>query len=55
MDNKSQESCPKLQTADKIAKAFGVHANTIKNDAHFAEAVDVLVADSAPMAGLSAR
>ena len=50
--NESQESCPKLQTAEKIAAVSGVSPRTIKNDAHFAEAVDVLVADSAPMARL---
>ena len=36
------------KTAEKIAAVSGVSPRTIKNDAHFAEAVDVLVADSAP-------
>ena len=49
--NESQEPCPLIEkTAEKIAAVSGVCPRTIKNDAHFAEAVDVLVADSAPIA-----
>lgn len=47
-DNESQKPCPFEKTADTIAKDAGVHANTIKNDATFAAAVDTLVADGAP-------
>lgn len=46
-DNESQKPCPCL-TADKIAKEAGVHANTVKNDARFAQAVDTLVEAGAP-------
>ena len=53
--NESQKPCPLPKTAEKIAAVSGVSSRTIKNDANFAEAVDVLVADSAPMARLSAR
>ena len=50
--NESQKHCPRdsEKTAEKIAAVAGVSPRTIKNDAHFAEAVDVLVADSVPMA-----
>ena len=52
--NESQKPCPRdsEKTAEKIAAVSGVSPRTIKNDAHFAEAVDVLVADSVPMARL---
>lgn len=50
--NESQKPCPFEKTAEKIAAVSGVSPRTIKNDANFAEAVDVLVADSAPMARL---
>lgn len=46
-DNESQKDCLSA-TADKLAKEAGVHANTIKNDAAFAQAVDTLVEAGAP-------
>lgn len=51
--NESQEACPCLPTtAEKIAAVSGVSPRTIKNDANYFDAVDALVADSAPMARL---
>ena len=46
-DNESQKPCP-LPTADKVAAESGVAARTVKNDAAFAAAVDVLVEAGAP-------
>ena len=39
--NESQKPCPFEKTAEKIAAVAGVSPRTIKNDAHFAEAIEL--------------
>jgi prophage tail gpP-like protein len=34
------KNCPRTTTAEQIGKEYGVHANTVKNDAEFSKAVD---------------
>ena len=46
--NESQKHCPFEKTSEVIAKESGVGARTVKNDAKFAQAVDVLVEAGAP-------
>ena len=48
LGNESQKPCPVVSTADKVAAESGVAARTVKNDAAFAAAVDVLVEAGAP-------
>ena len=34
------KNCPRTTTAEQIGKEYGVHANTVKRDAEFSNAVD---------------
>ena len=35
-----------IKTAEEIGKEYGVHANTVKNDAEFSKAVDKITRKS---------
>ncbi len=37
---RTDKNCPSLTTAEQIGKEYGVHANTVKNDAEFSKSVD---------------
>ena len=39
-DLTSAQNVLKFNTAEEIGKEYGVHANTVKNDAEFSKAVD---------------